>query len=79
MLLIIKALHFIDVIISNLLADNHYFPLLFFTINHSKAPNFAYALAVRKFRDARSTGTFGQGERFELSSLQHMINAAGSM
>jgi acyl-CoA synthetase (AMP-forming)/AMP-acid ligase II len=43
---------------------------------HTQAPNFAYALATRKFKDACSMGTFGQLKDFNLQSVQHMINAA---
>jgi len=44
---------------------------------HTQAPNFAYALAARKFRDAVASGAFGMPlPQFRLDSLQHMINAA---
>ena len=44
---------------------------------HTQAPNFAYALASRKFRDAVSSGTFGVPlPQFRLHMIQHMINAA---
>jgi acyl-CoA synthetase (AMP-forming)/AMP-acid ligase II/acyl carrier protein len=39
--------------------------------SHTQAPNFAYALVVRKFKEKQSNG---QG--IDLSSLKHMINAA---
>jgi len=37
---------------------------------HTQAPNFAYALSARKFREAGSPGPL------DLSSVKHMINAA---
>lgn len=44
---------------------------------HTQAPNFAYALASRKFRDAVAGGTFGAPlPQFSLRTIQHMINAA---
>lgn len=45
---------------------------------HTQAPNFAYALSARKFKEAvedRSISTTELSE-FNLSSIQHMINAA---
>ena len=41
-------------------------------ISSRKAPNFAFALAARKFNESRQQDRHG----FDLSSLQHMINAA---
>jgi acyl-CoA synthetase (AMP-forming)/AMP-acid ligase II len=50
---------------------------------HTQAPNFAYALSVRKFKDSlRRNGSVnnntasGGAAAMDLSSLQHMINAA---
>lgn len=44
---------------------------------HTQAPNFAYALAARKFRDAVASGSFGMPlPLFRLETVQHMINAA---
>jgi acyl-CoA synthetase (AMP-forming)/AMP-acid ligase II len=40
---------------------------------HTQAPNFAYALAVRKFKEVESSN---RKKPLDLSSLQHMINAA---
>lgn len=40
---------------------------------HTQAPNFAYALSTRKFKEAIKSG--GKIE-LDLSNIQHMINAA---
>jgi acyl-CoA synthetase (AMP-forming)/AMP-acid ligase II len=43
---------------------------------HTQAPNFAYALATRKFKDASNSGSLRDLNNFNLQSVQHMINAA---
>lgn len=44
---------------------------------HTQAPNFAFALATRKFRELRPNSIpIVMGKSFDLSSVQHMINAA---
>jgi acyl-CoA synthetase (AMP-forming)/AMP-acid ligase II len=43
-----------------------------FHATHTQAPNFAFALAIRKFREKGG----GSSGTLDLSSMQHMINAA---
>ena len=43
--------------------------------SHTQAPNFAYALSVRKFKEASRSGDAGAGS-LDLSCVRHMINAA---
>lgn len=45
---------------------------------HTQAPNFAYALATRKFKEAMNDEIFRNkiGKKLNLTTLQHMINAA---
>ena len=45
---------------------------------HTQAPNFAYALVVRKFKEAIASGR-KDCQKLDLGSLQHMINAAGKL
>ena len=43
---------------------------------HTQAPNFAYALSVRKFKESAKRSPADSLEGLDLSSVRHMINAA---
>jgi acyl-CoA synthetase (AMP-forming)/AMP-acid ligase II len=47
-----------------------------FKATHTQAPNFAYALVSRKYKESQQGGKSGSSASMDLSSLQHMINAA---